>query len=151
MNIERFQYLAEAFGGDLSRWPAGEQKPAAALLRACPAARRALDEALALDALLDKATQDDDPCRIDRMAAAVAAKLSDRPAPGPAPGPALKMPAPRWAVGFLCVMALAGALTGAQTGTTARAPAQTGDVVTLADLEEVSGYSSTRLLTAWAQ
>lgn len=150
MNIERFQYLAEAFGGDLSRWPADQQNAAAALLRTSPAARRALDEALALDALLNKATRDDDPGRVDRMAAAIAAKLSDRPAPGPAPVAALKIPAPRWAAGFLCAMALAGVLTGAQTGTTVRPPAQTA-AVSLADLAGVSSYSSTRLLTAWAQ
>lgn len=146
MNIERFQYLAEAFGGDLSRWPADQQNAAAALLRTNPAARRALDEALTLDALLSKATQDDDPSRVDRMAAAVAARLSERPVPVAA----LRMPAPRWAAGFLCAMALAGVLTGAQTGTTVRSPAQTA-AVSLADLAGVSGYSSTRLLTAWAQ
>lgn len=147
MNIERFQYLAEAFGGDLSRWPAGEQKAAAALLRASPEARRALDEALALDALLSKATQDDDPKRVGRMAAAIAARLSDRPR---APSSS-RLPAPRWVAGFLCVMALAGALTGAQTGRTAPPSAQNAAAVSLADLAEVSGYSSTRLLTAWAQ
>lgn len=146
MNIERFQYLAEAFGGDLSRWPADQQNAAAAFLRTSPAARRALDEALALDALLNKATQDDDADRVDRMAAAVAARLSDRPAPVAA----LNMPAPRWAAGFLCAMALAGVLTGAQTGTTVRPPTQTA-AVSLADLAGVSSYSSTRLLTAWAQ
>ncbi|HRJ61864.1 MAG TPA: hypothetical protein PKZ99_11870 [Azospirillaceae bacterium] len=147
MNIERFQYLAEAFGGDLSRWPAGEQKAAAALLRASPAARRALDEALALDALLNKATQDDDPKRVDRMAAAITARLSDRPR---APAPP-RLLAPRWIAGFLCVMALAGALTGAQIGPTVQPSAQTAAAVSLADLAEVSGYSSTRLLTAWVQ
>lgn len=148
MNIERFQYLAEAFGGDLSRWPAGEQKAAAVLLCASPEARRAVEEAQALDALLSKATRDDDPGRVDRMAAAVAAKLSDRPAAVAA----LIMPAPRWAAGFLCVMALAGALTGAQTGRTVQPPGQTAAAaVSLADLAEISGYSSTRLLTAWAQ
>lgn len=147
MNIERFQYLAEAFGGDLSRWPAEQRKTAAALLRTSPAARRALDEALALDALLNKATQDDDPGRAGRMAAAVAARLSGRTIPVAA----LKMPAPRWIAGFLCVMAAAGALTGAQTGRMVGPPAQTVTAVSLADLAEVSSYSSTRLLTAWAQ
>lgn len=147
MNIERFQYLAEAFGGDLSRWPAGEQKAAAALLRATPAARRAVKEALALDALLNKATQDDDDARVDRMATAIAARLPDR-ASTPSPP---KLFAPRWIAGFLCVMALAGVLTGTQTGRTVQPSAQTAAAVSLADLAELSGYSSTRLLTAWAQ
>ena len=147
MKIERFQQLAEAFGGDLSRWPAGEQKAAAALLRTSPAARCALDAAAALDALLNKATRDDDDGRVDRMAAAVAAKLFDRPR---APAPP-RLPAPRWAAGFLGVMALAGVLAGALGDAAFKSPSQAGAAVTLADVAEISSYSSTRLLTAWAQ
>jgi hypothetical protein len=52
MKIERFQHLAEAFGGDLSRWPQAEQSAAGALLRTDPAAQRIVADAQALDALL---------------------------------------------------------------------------------------------------
>ena len=36
MNAERFEALAEAFGGEVSRWPAAERDAAAALMLARP-------------------------------------------------------------------------------------------------------------------
>lgn len=54
MNPERFSELADAFGGDVSRWPGHEQAPAQAFLKAEPELAQALlEEAAALDALLD--------------------------------------------------------------------------------------------------
>ncbi|MBN9466595.1 hypothetical protein [Brevundimonas sp.] len=53
MRIERLQALAEAYGGDLRRWPADQRAFAESLVAADPAARALLDEAAALDALLD--------------------------------------------------------------------------------------------------
>ena len=53
MRIERLQALAEAYGGDLRRWPADQRAFAESLVAADPAARVLLDEAAALDALLD--------------------------------------------------------------------------------------------------
>lgn len=53
MRIERLQALAEAYGGDLRRWPADQRAFAESLIAADPAARALLDEAAALDALLD--------------------------------------------------------------------------------------------------
>ena len=54
MNPDRFSELADAFGGDVSRWPDAEQTRAKAFLKAEPELARALlDEAAALDALLD--------------------------------------------------------------------------------------------------
>ena len=53
MRIERLQTLAEAYGGDLRRWPADQRAFAESLVAADPAARVLLDEAAALDALLD--------------------------------------------------------------------------------------------------
>lgn len=146
MKIERFQQLAETYGGDLSRWPAAERKPAWRLLESDAAARRIIDEALALDAVLNQATMDDDPARVDRMAAAVAARLDQQLATGGSavPGPV----APRWAVGFLCAMALAGVLSGALSAPTAQSAAAS---VTIADVAAAAGYSSTRFLAAWAQ
>lgn len=54
MTPERFEELADAFGGDTTRWPAGE-RDAAALLMAAQAdfARGVLARADALDAALD--------------------------------------------------------------------------------------------------
>ena len=54
LDMPRFEALAEAFGGDLSRWPAEVREDAARLLAATPdAARRILTEAGDLDAALD--------------------------------------------------------------------------------------------------
>lgn len=53
MNSARFATLAEAFGGDVSRWPARERDAAADLMLASPDwASRVLAEAAALDAQL---------------------------------------------------------------------------------------------------
>lgn len=52
MTIERLKTLAQAYGADLRRWPASERPFAESLIAADLAARAALDEAAALDALL---------------------------------------------------------------------------------------------------
>jgi len=52
MNSERFTTLAQAYGADLSRWPAEERDAAVEFLAANPGA---LEEEAALDALLDLA------------------------------------------------------------------------------------------------
>ena len=53
MNRQRFEALAEAFGGDVARWPAAERETAAVLIAAEPEwARGALAEASDLDAIL---------------------------------------------------------------------------------------------------
>ncbi len=53
MKIERLEVLAEAYGADLRRWPAHERAFAESLAAADPAARAVLEDAAALDALLD--------------------------------------------------------------------------------------------------
>ena len=54
MNPDRFAELADAFGGELSRWPSEEQARAQAFVKAEPELAQALlEEAAALDALLD--------------------------------------------------------------------------------------------------
>jgi len=55
MTPERLSELAEAYGGDLRRWPAGERALAESLLAARPALKARLDEAATLDVLLDAA------------------------------------------------------------------------------------------------
>lgn len=170
MNIDRFRRLAEAFGGDLSRWPEAERKAAGALLRADPAARRIIDDELALDALLDRAATTVDDARVGRTAAAIAARLDAGIASGRATarlkafGPKALMPdafqfgavrpfSGRFAVVFLAAMALAGAAGGAISGRNdaggfiAAAVAVAGD----AGLLDSSGYYSTRYIVSWAQ
>lgn len=53
MTIERLKALAEAYGADLRRWPASERPFAESLVTTDPAARAALEEAAAMDVLLD--------------------------------------------------------------------------------------------------
>ena len=54
MNPDRFAELADAYGGDVSRWPGDEQARARAFMTTDPdQAQALLDEAAALDALLD--------------------------------------------------------------------------------------------------
>jgi anti-sigma factor RsiW len=53
MSPERFTQLAQAYGGRLRLWPAGEREAARALLEQRPELARILAEAGALDALLD--------------------------------------------------------------------------------------------------
>ena len=53
MTIERLKALAEAYGADLRRWPASERPFAESLIATDAAARAALEEAAALDVLLD--------------------------------------------------------------------------------------------------
>ena len=53
MTIERLKALADAYGADLRRWPASERPFAESLIATDAAARAALEEAAALDVLLD--------------------------------------------------------------------------------------------------
>ena len=55
MKAERLHELADAYGADLRRWPASERAFAESLLAADPSLREVLDQAAALDALLDTA------------------------------------------------------------------------------------------------
>ncbi|HEY1073742.1 hypothetical protein, partial [Brevundimonas sp.] len=67
MTYERFETLADAYGGDLRRWPETEREAARALLDSDPRAAALLAEADGLDALLDAAPR-----------AVVSADLRDR-------------------------------------------------------------------------
>jgi hypothetical protein len=151
MKIERFQHLADAFGGDLSRWPQAEQSAAGALLRTDAAARRIVAEAQSLDALLARAAPPvDAPC-VERTAAAIFARLDAAPPQKRAAPPAqLSL---RWSAGFIAAMALVGAISGAAApsprspAAVAATPVIAGALMDIAD----AGYYSTRYLAAWAQ
>lgn len=53
MTSERFQCLADAWGGDLHRWPVIDRRAAQRFLVAAPEAQAVLDRAASLDELLD--------------------------------------------------------------------------------------------------
>ena len=55
MTYERFEHLADAYGGDLRRWPEAEREAARAVTQRDPRAAALLIEAEGLDALLDAA------------------------------------------------------------------------------------------------
>ncbi len=76
MTPERFEALADAFGGDLARWPDAERDAAAAMLAAEPAwAGATLARAGELDAVLDAfAAPRADGALAERIAAAAPAR-----------------------------------------------------------------------------
>lgn len=55
LTLERFSALAEAYGGELERWPTALRPAASVLLADNPAAQGILDEARALDRMLEAA------------------------------------------------------------------------------------------------
>ncbi|MBV1693964.1 MAG: hypothetical protein KGP27_05835 [Hyphomicrobiales bacterium] len=89
MTLEEFASLAEAWGGDIARWPGNTRIAARRLLVASPEARRALAEAAALDRLLaipDAASaMPADAALVDRIVAA--AHRTPRAVPRSAPEP----------------------------------------------------------------
>lgn len=110
MRIARFIHLAEAHGGDLERWPAAERDAARELLGWSDEARRALEEAQALDVWLDRAAPAVDAERVERLATRIEAAL-DRRDPVPAP-PGWSVPRLWPAATFLAVMGLMGVVIG---------------------------------------
>lgn len=65
LTVAAFQDLIDAFGANADRWPAGRRSCAEALLAESPAARVALAEALALDAVLDATPASSAPSSVD--------------------------------------------------------------------------------------
>lgn len=55
MKAERLHALADAYGADLRRWPASERAFAESLIAGDPSLKAVLEDAAALDALLDAA------------------------------------------------------------------------------------------------
>jgi hypothetical protein len=54
MTPERFSALIDAYGGDPKRWPAAERAEALVYLARTPGAQTLVDDALRLDALIDR-------------------------------------------------------------------------------------------------
>jgi hypothetical protein len=82
MDKARFQALADAYGGDVTRWPEAEREAALALLADQPAmARTVLAAALSLDTVLDALPTP--AVRADLRARLLAAAPKARSGPGP--------------------------------------------------------------------
>jgi hypothetical protein len=112
MSLERFEDLAEIYGGDIARWPEGEREAARALM-AAEAGRLSplLAAAAQLDRLLDLApAQRSDAALVGRLISA---------APRPAGG------GRRWIAGLTAALGLsAAAFAGVLVGVTIGRPAQ---------------------------
>jgi hypothetical protein len=78
MKAERLHELADAYGADLRRWPASERAFAESLIVADPSLKAVLDDAAALDALLDAAPT---PAPSAALTARVLAAAPQRKAP----------------------------------------------------------------------
>ncbi|MFZ4606994.1 MAG: hypothetical protein ACOYM5_12125 [Caulobacter sp.] len=113
MTLERFQMLAEAYGGSLTRWPVGEQDAAFALLAASPdEAGAILAEARDLDEALDAAERLSPTFTLRQSVIAAAPRA--RP---------VRAPARRWFAGAgvgigLAAVAVAGVMIGVNLSVT---------------------------------
>ncbi|WP_417231551.1 hypothetical protein [Brevundimonas sp.] len=81
MTLDRLTVLAEAWGGDLRRWPVADQVAAERLLAVDPAARAVLDAATAFDALLSTSPQPRPSAALRDRVVAEAARAGLKPRP----------------------------------------------------------------------
>lgn len=125
MSLERFEDLAEIYGGEIARWPEGEREAARALLAAHPERLSpVLAGAAHLDRLLDLApAQSVDAALLGRLIAA---------APQ-APGAARRWIAGLGAALGLSAAACAGVLVGVAMASHAQPPAAAAPVIARAD------------------
>lgn len=101
MDLAAFREMLDMHGAAMRRWPAEQRAAAQSLLTRSDAARVALREAAALDALLDSMPAPQvDAARLDRV---VSSALAALPLPGPAVNSNRKPlhPAPSWGRGRL--------------------------------------------------
>jgi hypothetical protein len=102
LSLDRFQELAEAYGGVIARWPL-EYRDAALRTAATPAATKVIADALALDETLDA-----------WRLAALDTSLGDRILVGaPAPSRSLAVRERFWWSGVCIAATLAGTVAGA--------------------------------------
>ena len=120
LTLERFQYLADAYGGDIARWPSAERDGALSLVRnEAAVAAPILAEAAQLDSWLD-ASPNPAPSAALTAAVIASAPRARRPAFGR-----------RWAaIGLgasLAAATVAGVLVGTVAAPVATAHIQTAD------------------------
>ena len=96
MTYERFEYLTDAYGGDLRRWPEGEREAARRLRDLDPRAAVLLREADGLDALLDAAPRPA-PSHVVREQVIASAAGAGLRAPRRGPGPLAWLSGAGWA------------------------------------------------------
>ena len=81
MNLDRFKRLIDAAGASPDRWPGKEREEALALLNISPEARQQLEQAEALDTLLDGFTVPADTAQQQRLARSIMESTAIRPDP----------------------------------------------------------------------
>ncbi|QJE74700.1 hypothetical protein HHL28_18010 [Aerophototrophica crusticola] len=147
MTLDDLAFLLDAYGAEPARWPAEQRAAALALVLASPEARLLLEEAKAVDRLLDR--EPTPAVGLDRVGRVVAATLAALPAE-PRRGAwqallALFAPRPGWApAAALAACAAAGVLVGAETNLATTLPAEAGQLQTrTADLTSVAFAPST--------
>lgn len=139
MTLERFEDLAEIYGGEIARWPEGEREAARALLAAeGPRLTPVLTAAAQLDRLLDLApAQAPNAALLGRLIAA-------------APQPAA--PARRWIAGLGAALGLsAAAFAGVAVGVVIARPAQVEAPVATAEPVVTAVDTSAALQDALAE
>lgn len=151
MRLDAFRDFLDIHGSDPDAWPPGERRDADALLRRSAEARRALEEAAGLDALLTRALS----------AQTAGAELRGRILAGIPAQPAVSRAAaaPRrwlgaftlpWRIGTAAVTA--ALLFGIYAGASVPAPSdasfpadQAGEIVDIADLAYGAGFHEDNL------
>lgn len=123
MTPDRFRRLSAAYGADFERWPRAERAAGRTCAAGMPEARRALDDARALDMVLDRAASPRGDDAVDRMVGAVGRRIDalaagvtvDATEMGAVLGAwRLMQRRPVWpTAGLLAAMMLAGYLGGA--------------------------------------
>ena len=117
MTLDRFEYLADAYGADLRRWPEAEREAARRLMAADPRAGVVLSEADLLDVLLDAAPRSA-PSHVLRervIASAAGARLGQGRR---GLGPLAWMSGAGWAAAACAGVAFGMVLTGQMTAET---------------------------------
>ncbi|RSB46277.1 MULTISPECIES: hypothetical protein [Brevundimonas] len=117
MNLERFEYLADAYGADLRRWPEAEREAARLLMAADPRAGVVLTESDLVDAFLDAAPRQapSHALRERVIADAAGARLGQRRR---GLGPLAWMSGAGWAAAACAGVAFGMVLTGQMTAET---------------------------------
>lgn len=114
MTYERFETLADAYGGDLRRWPEAERAAARALLDSDPRGAALLAEADGLDALLDAAPRPT-PSHALREAVIASAAGAGLKARRRGPGPLAWLSGAGWAAAACAGVVFGLALTSHMT------------------------------------
>ena len=114
MTYERFETLADAYGGDLRRWPEAERAAGRALLDSDPRGAALLAEADGLDALLDAAPRPT-PSHALREAVIASAAGAGLKARRRGPGPLAWLSGAGWAAAACAGVVFGLALTSHMT------------------------------------